>query len=218
MNILDTNLNFQLKFKLQKYIFFHAFVFSLKKMISLIINYNSTLYEKQTHPRHADDGADDLADRHFLVEQDGRRGDDEDGREGEDGLRDARGGVHRGQQRRADPDERAEDGGGEHAPHRLAVSDGAAQLRQAVLAEQHQRQKEARQPDVGADGGGGEGHADADRQRQQRPLKNRVLRDIEGRERHIVVLESHLAEHQPETLTDTGHRRVEDTLRGQLEM
>lgn len=97
LNILDTNLNFQLKFKLQKYIFFHAVVFSLKKMISLIINYNSTLHEEQAHPHHADDGANDLAYRHFLVEQDGRRGDDEDGREGEDGLRDARGGVHRGQ-------------------------------------------------------------------------------------------------------------------------
>lgn len=177
-----------------------------------------SLHEKQTHPHHADDGADDLAYRHFLVEQDGRWGDDEDGREREDGLRDACGGVHRGQQRRADPDERPEDGGGEHASHRLAVADGATQLRQAVLAEQHQREEEARQPDVGADGGGGEGHADADRQRQQRAFKDRILGNVERRERRFVVLESHLAEYQSETLTDTGHRRVEDALGGQFEM
>lgn len=176
------------------------------------------LYKKQAHPRHADDGADDLADRHFLVEQDGRRGDDEDGREGEDGLRDACGGVHRGQQRRADPDEGSENGRGEHASHRLAVTDCPAQLRQPVFAEQHQREEEARQSDVGADGSGGEGHADADRQRQQRAFKDRILGNVERRERRIVVLESHLAEYQSETLTDTGHRRIEDTLRGQLEM
>lgn len=177
-----------------------------------------TLHEEQAHPRHADDGADDLADRHFLVEQDGSRGDDEDGREGEDSLGDARGGVHRGQQRRADPDEGSEDGGGEHAPHRLVVADGTAQLRQPVFAEQHQRQEEARQPDVGADGGGGERHANADWQRQQRAFKDRILGNVERRERRFVVLESHLAEYQTETLADTGHRRVEDTLRGQLEM
>lgn len=94
-----------------------------------------SLHEEQAHPRHADNGADDFTHRHFLVEQDGRRGDDEDGREGEDGLRDARRGVHRGQERRADPDERAEDGGGEHASHRLAVVEGDAQFRQSVLAE-----------------------------------------------------------------------------------
>ena len=151
------------------------------------------------------------------MEQDGRRGDDEDGREREDGLRDACGGVHRGQQRCADPDERSEDGGGEHASHRLAVADCPAQLRQPVFAEQHQREEKARQPDVGADGGGGERHANADRQRQQRPLKDRILGNVERRERRFVVLESHLTEYQPETLTDTGHRRVEDALGRQFE-
>lgn len=89
------------------------------------------------------------------------RRDDEYRREGEERLRDAGGCELRGEQRRADTDERAEDGGGEHAPHRLTVADGVTELLQAVFVEDRQSQEETDEPDVCADGGGGKRHADA---------------------------------------------------------
>lgn len=90
------------------------------------VPHSGILHEKQTHPNHTDHRADDFADRHFLVEEDGGGGDNEDGGEGEEGLGDARGGVLGGQQRCAHPDERSKDGGGKNAPHRLAVADRAS--------------------------------------------------------------------------------------------
>lgn len=72
------------------------------------------------------------------MEQDGGWCDNQYRREGEERLRDAGGCELRGKQRRADTDERAEDGGGEHAPHRLAVADGVTELPQAVSVEDHQ--------------------------------------------------------------------------------
>lgn len=174
-------------------------------------------HKKQTHPRHADDGANDLPHRHLLVEKNGGRRDNEDRGEGEEGLRNAGGGVQGRQQRGADADERTENGGGEHAPHGFAVAEGTAQLLYSVLAEQHQREEEAHQPDVGPDGGGGKRHADAGRQRQHRALKNRILGYAESRHRGIIMQQPYLAEHQAETLAYTRHRGVENPFCGQLE-
>jgi len=174
-------------------------------------------YKKQAHPDHADHCANDLPHRDFLMEKEGRRRDDEDGGKCEKGLGNTRRRVRGRQQRGADPDERPEDSGGEHAPHRLAVADSAAQFRQPLLAEQHQRQEEACQSDVGADGGGGEGHAETYRQRQQSPFEDGILGDVERCECCVVMLEAYLAEYQSKTLADAGHGGVENSFCRQLE-
>ena len=54
--------------------------------------------EEQADAGDADDGAEDFARRHFLMEEQCCGGDDEDGGEGEDGLGDAGAGVERGHQ------------------------------------------------------------------------------------------------------------------------
>ena len=98
---------------------------------------NLPSHKKQAHPRHTDDSSYNLPHRHFLVEEDGGRRDNENRGKGEEGLRNAGGGVQGRQQRGTDTDERAENSGGEHAPQGFAIVEGTAQLLYSVLAEQH---------------------------------------------------------------------------------
>ena len=86
---------------------------------------------------------------------------DEYRREGEERLRDAGGGELRGEQRCTHPDERTENGGGEHTPHRFPVADGMTELLQAVFVDYHQRQEKADKSDISADGSGSKRYAHA---------------------------------------------------------
>ena len=60
------------------------------------------------------------------MEEKGCWGDDEDRGKGEERLGDARWSELGGQEGGTDPDEGSKDGGGQHAPHCLAVTQGVA--------------------------------------------------------------------------------------------
>ena len=152
------------------------------------------------------------------MEEEGCRGDDEDGGEGEECLGDACRGELGSQEGGADPDEGAEDGRGQHTPHRLAVAEGVTQLGEAVFIEQHQGQEEAHQSDICPYGGGGERHAYAHGQWQHGVGEDRVARDASGIEGGVIMRQPHLAEHQAEALTDARHGGEEDAFLWQLEV
>lgn len=122
------------------------------------------------------------------MEQDGGWCDNQYRCERKERLCDAGGGELRGKQRGTHPDERTEDGGGEHTPHRFPVADGMTELLQAVFVEYHQRQEKANKPDICADGGGGKRYAHTDGQLKHCVVKNGVLRDAESRQCGIVML------------------------------
>ena len=113
---------------------------------------------------------------------------DEYRREGEECLRYASGGELCGEQRGTHPDEWAENGGGEHTPHRFFVAHGMTELLQTVFVEYHQRQEKADKPDVCADGGGGKRYTHTDRQLKHSTVKNGVLRDAESRQCGVIML------------------------------
>lgn len=103
-------------------------------------------------------------------------------------LCDAGGGKLRGKQRGTHPDERTEDGGGEHTPHRFPVADGMTELLQAVFVEYHQRQEKAYKPDICSDGGGGKRYAHTYWQLKHSAIKNSILGDAESRQSGVIML------------------------------
>ena len=174
--------------------------------------------EEEADTHHTDDGADDFARGDTLVKEDGGRRYDEDGREGEEGLGDAGGGVHGGEQRHADPHEGSEDGGTENAPHGTAVGDSVVQLLDSVLVEEEQQQGEAQQTHGGSYHGGGKGDADVEGHRHEGVGKGCMGVKPGSGEVGIVVFETYLAKHQPETLTDSSHTGVGYPLFGEAEL
>ena len=109
-------------------------------------------------------------------------GEDEYGGEREERLRNARGGVLRGQERGTDADEGAEHRGPEDTPHGFAVVDGMSELGLPVAVERHQQDEAtaiAREQQL----------------RQEAERKHRQSRQqIEENNQHIQQLEQQLDE------------------------
>lgn len=174
--------------------------------------------EEKADAHNADDGTDNFARGYTLVEKPCGRGDDEYGREGEERLGDAGGGVHGGKERHAYAHKGTEDGGTKDTPHGFAVADGMAQLVDSVFVEKEKQQGEACQPHGGTYHGGGKGDADVEGHRNQGVGQRGVEVETFGNEGGIVVLKSYFAQHQPKALAYSSHTGVGYSFFGEAEL
>ena len=121
------------------------------------------LDKKQADTNNTDYSAQHFAQGNSLMEQPCGGGDDEDRCEGEDGLRDAGGGVLRGHQRKADAHKGAEKHGEEGTTERLAVTKGLSQLARTLFGEEQQQKQETHQTYSAPYHGGSKWDAEAQR-------------------------------------------------------
>ena len=153
--------------------------------------------EEETDAENGDDGTKDGAPRDLLTEQPvGGENDDDRGQRHQRGG-DASTRVLNGHEREADTDEGAEDGSGRGYNHALAVAEGVTQRMQALTEIEQEREADdtgyATQ-EIGTEGDEPFGHS-----------------------AWLVVVHTHLAEHQADALTESRPDGIEHTIGRQLQ-
>ena len=182
------------------------------------VHSQSVLDKEQAYAGHADDRPDDFAWCDALMEKPGGGCDDEYGGEGEQGLGNACGGVHGGQQRHAGAHKGAEERCPEGAPHGFAVAHGVAELCKSVFLKQQEQCHKSRQSHGGAYHRRCKGDADVQWHGQQRVRHHGLPVQPNGKEGGIVVLQAYLAQHQSAALADAGKAGIDYPTLGEIEL